>query len=462
MDLAYDHIAEQTYAPTQGDRATTPTPASSAPNDAASASATGTGSSTPKAQASTLQTEFQETVKVFSNTAWGARLGGFWGNVRKQGESVYEEARKEAAEMVNEVEALRTKVVGLGFNNINGEAGAAVAGDDNDAERGGEKGVLKTDQGKEGQGASETETETEQQHQTDQETETFLERFKHEAAKRLKEVQKAEDAADEALLRFGTNIRNFLRDAVSVSAPDEDDENAKKQQQPGEVLFESRDQLTGKRVIHTSRFDAQLHVIHTTLASFTQDPSTSGGQWEEFSGSFDVEDMTGRIAGDLEKYVELRAAMEKLVPESVEYKDFWARYYFLRHVVEVQEEKRRELLKASTNDTEEVGWDEDSDEEQERGTAPVDPSQAPPQVLVAQNTNDSSTTLHQTPPPPQDPSSLKPEGLGRRSHDEKSVADSDASYDLVSGATSRAPGSPKDDVGKSPGKIEESDEEDWE
>jgi hypothetical protein len=120
------------------------------------------------------------------------------------------------------------------------------------------------------------------------------------------------------------------------------------------------------------------------------------------------------------------------------------------------------LRTASTNDTEEVGWDEDSDEEQERGTAPVDPSQAPPQVLVAQNTNDSSTTLHQTPPPPQDPSSLKPEGLGRRSHDEKSVADSDASYDLVSGATSRAPGSPKDDVGKSPGKIEESDEEDWE
>jgi hypothetical protein len=347
MDLAYDHIAEQTYTPTQGDRATTPTPASSAPNDAASASTTGTGSSTPKAQASTLQTEFQETVKVFSNTAWGARLGGFWGNVRKQGESVYEEARKEAAEMVNEVEALRTKVVGLGFNNINGEAGAAVAADYNDAERGGEKEVFKTDQGKEGQGASEIETETEQQHKTDQETETFLERFKHEAAKRLKEVQKAEDAADEALLRFGTNIRNFLRDAVSVSAPDEDDENAKKQQQQSgyEVLFESRDQLTGKRVIHTSRFDAQLHVIHTTLASFTLDPSTSGGQWEEFSSKFDVEEMTGRIAGDLEKYVELRAAMEKLVPESVEYKDFWARYYFLRHVVEVQEEKRRELLK---------------------------------------------------------------------------------------------------------------------
>jgi hypothetical protein len=57
---------------------------------------------------------------------------------------------------------------------------------------------------------------------------------------------------------------------------------------------------------------------------------------------------------------------------------------------------------------------------------------------------------------------LRPEP--RRSHDEKSVADSDASYDLVSGATSRAPGSPKEEK-KSPsasGRNEDSEEEDWE
>lgn len=48
----------------------------------------------------------------------------------------------------------------------------------------------------------------------------------------------------------------------------------------------------------------------------------------------------------------------------------------------------------------------------------------------------------------------------RRSNDEKSVADSDASYDLVSGATSRAPGSPQNDKKKAV--AEESDEEDWE
>ena len=55
--------------------------------------------------------------------------------------------------------------------------------------------------------------------------------------------------------------------------------------------------------------------------------------------------------------------------------------------------------------------------------------------------------------------SLKP-AEGRRSHDEKSQADSDASYDIVSGAPSRASGSPKEK--KVEAVKEESDEEDWE
>ncbi|KIW98650.1 uncharacterized protein Z519_00311 [Cladophialophora bantiana CBS 173.52] len=445
MDLAYDHIAEQAYNP--GDRATTPTPAT---NNTSNTNET----STPKTSSprQSLQAEFQETFKAFSNSQWGVKLGGFWGNVRKQGESLYEEAKKEAAEMASDMEALRLKgVKGLGF-------GA-------DQKKGGD--------------ASETDEDTEspstnkesEQNKAIQETETFLERFKAEAAKRLRDVQRAEDAADEALLRFGTNIRNFLRDAVSVTAPDDQEAGNR---QAGEVLFESRDPASGKRVIHTSRFDAQLHVIHTTMTSFTQDPSGAGDQWDNFRKGFDIDRMTARIAEDLDKYRELRSSMEKLVPEKVEYKDFWTRYYFLRHVVETQEEKRKELLKASAHETEEVGWDEDSEDDEEQGrtssnTPQLRNEEAVPKVLVAQNTNDSSTTIHQQPPSSSavtsaDPSCphLKPEGQGRRSHDEKSVADSDASYDLVSGANSRAPGSPKDDLGRSPTKVEESDEEDWE
>lgn len=85
--------------------------------------------------------------------------------------------------------------------------------------------------------------------------------------------------------------------------------------------------------------------------------------------------------------------------------------------------------------------------------------------------NDSASTIN--PSAPKDPSqpsdsTLKP-NEPRKSNDQHSQPDSDASYDLVSGATSRAPGSPKDEKEKekvSPiakGKTaEESDEEDWE
>lgn len=168
-----------------------------------------------------------------------------------------------------------------------------------------------------------------------QESEGVLARLRTEAAKRLKEIEKAEDAADEALLNFGTNIRNFLADAIKVTPSTEGEQGST-------VLFESKDSQ-GKRVIHTTRFDAQLHVIHSTLESFSKDIESE--EWKCWNETFDVEKKTEEIAKDLEKYEELRSAMEKLVPDQVAYKDFWTRYYFLRHSIETAEARRRDLLK---------------------------------------------------------------------------------------------------------------------
>lgn len=159
-------------------------------------------------------------------------------------------------------------------------------------------------------------------------------RIRTEAAKRLKDLQQAEDAADEALLRFGGNVRDFLREAISIAPPDGFSQGST-------VLFESKD-AQGKRVIHASRFDAQLHVIHTSAASFTKDPS--GEEFEKFVKEFDVEKKTEDISSDLAKYPDLRSTMEKLVPDQVAYADFWRRYYFLRHGIETAESRRRELL----------------------------------------------------------------------------------------------------------------------
>lgn len=169
-----------------------------------------------------------------------------------------------------------------------------------------------------------------------QESETVLSRLRVEAGKRLKDLQKAEDAADEALLKFGSNLRNFLQDAISIAPPSEGS-NA----QAGTVLFESKD-AQGKRVIHTSRFDAQLHVIHTTTENFVNNPT---GEFDSWSKDFDIDKKTADISTDLAKYPELRQTMEKLVPDQIPYADFWKRYYFLRHGVETAEARRRDLLK---------------------------------------------------------------------------------------------------------------------
>jgi hypothetical protein len=183
-------------------------------------------------------------------------------------------------------------------------------------------------------------TEGERELSTDEalkESEGVLARLRSEAAKRLKEIEKAEDAADEALLKFGTNIRNFLRDAVTIAPPSEESGG-----KGSAILFESKD-ASGKRVIHTTRFDAQLHVIHSSLDSFTKDPASE--EYEPWTKTFNVEAKTDDISKDLEKFSELRTSMEKLVPDTVTYEDFWKRYYFLRHSIETAEARRRDLLK---------------------------------------------------------------------------------------------------------------------
>ena len=98
-------------------------------------------------------------------------------------------------------------------------------------------------------------------------------------------------------------------------------------------------------MIHASRFDAQLHVIHTSADSFTKDPASA--EFESWTKEFDVEKKTEDISKDLAKYPDLRVTMEKLVPDKVPYVDFWKQYYFLRHGIETAEARRRDLLKGN-------------------------------------------------------------------------------------------------------------------
>jgi hypothetical protein len=136
------------------------------------------------------------------------------------------------------------------------------------------------------------------------------------------------------------------------------------------------------------------------------------------------------------------------------------------------------MIGAAATEQEEVGWDEDSEEESSEEEesddeeASSDDDEASVKPKETKDTKDpkdtprpasagSSTTIH---PATQEPATnLKPEEA-RKSHDEKSQADSDGSYDVVgaaSGVASRAPNSPKE-AKKDEEEDESSEEEDWE
>ncbi|KAF2123247.1 hypothetical protein BDV96DRAFT_562145 [Lophiotrema nucula] len=403
MDSAYDHIQEEAYPDD---------PPRSQAKDAS-------------AQDNNFNNEIQDAYKAISSSPWAARLGGFLGTVKKQGEQYYNTAQATASSSASAgLSNIIKRTRGLSIQNPDsapkdGEPSTEKSADPSSPAHPDRPDSLPADIVKEAEG--------------------MLSRFRAEAAKRLVDIQKAEDAADEALLKFGTNIKSFLTEAVTIAPPSDEEGGGKG---TGKVLFESKDS-EGKRVVHATRFDAQLHVIHSSLDSFLKDPISP--QWEQWKSAFDVDAKTDAISRDLEKHEELRRAMEKLVPEKVEYGTFWERYYFLRHIVETEEQRRREMLKASAPvNEEEVGWDEDSEDEEEKTSTPSNTKtpQAPQANLAASQ------------------GTLKPAAQPRRSNDDKSVADSDASYDLVSGASSRAPGSPQDK--KKEAANEESDEEDWE
>ncbi|KAH0558867.1 hypothetical protein GP486_004502 [Trichoglossum hirsutum] len=419
MDVAYDHIQEETLPPhEEGER--------------------------KNAEGGTLDTEFQEAYKAISSSPWGARFGAFMGTVKRQGESYYEGARQEYSTASEQATRgftsltssiiSRTRSLSLSASPDTDEpSSAAHSNADTQETTGASKGGARSES------------------EALRESEGVLARFRSEASKRLKDIEKAEDAADEALLKFGNNIRNFLRDAVTIAPPAEDAElgpNGK-----AKVLFESKGD-DGKRVFHTTRFDAQLHVVHSSLDSFSRDPSSP--EYSNWLKGFSVDSKTEQIAKDLEGYPELRNAMEKLVPDRVAYKDFWTRYYFLRHVVETEEQRRKEMLKGAVTEDEEVNWDEDSDSD----ASP--PSKADRRPPGKPESVESSGTLR---------SSGKDAGLGSpplpkpgdegKSHDQYSQPDSDASYDVVSGAPSGAPShAPGSPIKKK--SAEDSDEEDWE
>ena len=132
---------------------------------------------------------------------------------------------------------------------------------------------------------------------------------------------------------------------------------------------------------------------------------------------------------------------------------------------------------ATLSPDEEVGWDEDSDSEpstpQAKDITTTFPTSAetPTSKAPTPQVNAPIPITSDSAVPPAENDTLKP-NEPRKSQDQHSQPDSDASYDLVSGAASQAPESPREENGKDKkdkkkegpegAAAAESDEEDWE
>jgi hypothetical protein len=440
MDTAYDRIQEEAL-----------------PAEAEVAS----GSAEPN----NLNHDLQEAFKAVSTSPWGTALGGWFGQVKKQGENLYHDLQKEASDASEQATksftALREQVVS--------STGALSLASAPREEESTERDAAAAAADAEGDATTTRPLSSE----IVREAGSLVATLRATATARLKDLRSAEDAADDALMKFGLNVRDFLREAVKITGPDEAD-GRHRSGYSSEVLFETYDG-SGKKIFHSTRLDAQLHAIHSSKSSFTVDPS--GLEWKAWEAAFNITDRTEGIAQDLEKYEELKRTFEWAVPERADYKNFWMRYYFLRKAVDEEERRRKEVLKgkqttghrdemchlrSSANQEsgadaeEEVGWGDDDDEEQDSvsGFQPTQQASESTTTLNAPATSTSASDL------------LKPHE-SRRSEDEKrSVADSDASYDmmLASGTTSHATGSPQVAASKkAAGKEDEDDEDDdWE
>ncbi|KAF8246751.1 hypothetical protein K440DRAFT_585365 [Wilcoxina mikolae CBS 423.85] len=397
MDVAYDHQFQEAV--------TQPKQTSDSGNDKGKE---------PEREKESLNDELQQAYKAISNSPWGARFGAFVGTVRKQGESYYETARKEypavAEQATKGFTDLKTNLVARTRSlSITGDAAPTTAASDRSGESSNSNAVAAA-----------------KAHE-----ESLLEKLRKGASQKIAEIEAAEARADEYLVKFGSSIGGFLRDAITIAPPSSKEDK-------GEVVFEAKGADDAKKQIFTTRLDAQLHLLHTNHDLFRSDPSVES--FKAFTEGFSAEKQTDKVASDLERYPELRSTMEKLVPGEVEYKAFWVRYYFLRNELDLEEKKRKELLQGATIDEEEVGWDEDdSEEEEEEDDDDEDDEDEDDEDEEDDEDDDDKKVPQKKPVAKASTDTLQPTPKVSTSTDRSSQPDSEASYDVVSGAPSKTP-----------------------
>ncbi|KAK9386291.1 hypothetical protein V1515DRAFT_150880 [Lipomyces mesembrius] len=390
--------------------------------------------------APTLSEEFNEAVQTFHDSAWGTKIGGLWETVKKQGEVAFDITKKDisvASEMATKElaslsEQLRKSAIA---NQVATQASAIVT---SASER------LSFDGG---EGSSSRSAQIANSVKiAPKSTSKMFSVLRQKAQARIEELDTSE--ISKYLNQVGKEVSDFLKDAVTIDPGEDEYAEGTKTPISKDVLFDVPEDI--KRQIYTTRLDAQLHALHTSVEPFLADSDDVA--YEEFAKGLSVDSQTATIAGDLDHYPELRKLMEKVVPEKITYEEFWKRYYFLREQINQEELRRKQLLNEAGQTDDNFDWgEEDEDEEEE-----------PARELKSENPSISTKTSNSTETLKPNEAEGAPSEAGSKTP--SSRPSSESSYDVVSAVGSHADITVAASKAAAEGAVRgnESDEEDWE
>ncbi|KAK1664207.1 hypothetical protein QYE76_052366 [Lolium multiflorum] len=180
------------------------------------------------------------------------------------------------------------------------------------------------------------------------------------ASDRLESVGQAVDDLGAAAAGLLSHANEALR---SVDADGEDDTSSQLSDPASGASW--RSSLPSKKY---TRFEAQVLALRAEPTTFTEEPEDAEGftKWQE---AFSLDERKEEIEAVLQESPGLESFVERLVPSVVAYDMFWCRYFFAVDKLRQAEDARTKLVSRamSKEDEEELSWEVDDDEDDNKG-----------------------------------------------------------------------------------------------
>lgn len=124
---------------------------------------------------------------------------------------------------------------------------------------------------------------------------------------------------------------------------------------------EHGDGLDGTTNVPKTRFEKRIFELQANPDTYCE-PAKDLDGFEEWSKSFALDDNAESCIAVLDRHEAIAELYERVVPRIVDEDTFWMRYFFARHVLENEEERRKRLLERAENtvaEGDDDGWGDD-------------------------------------------------------------------------------------------------------